>query len=764
MPHRSRITDDVVLRSVIDAAPDCFVVTDERGRIVLVNAEVERLFGYDRKELLDQSIEILVPERYREAHRGHRAGFMSAPQLRPMGAGQKLYGLKKDGGEFPVEISLSPVASEGGVLVCCVVRDITDRKRTEERFRTLLDSAPDAMVVAGTDGRIALVNTQTEKLFGYDRHELIGQPVEILVPERLRTSHRKHREHYAAHPQIRPMGAGLELHGVRKNGTEFPVEISLSPQTLADGTLITSTVRDITERRKIESALRQSEANFRAMVEGTYGVYRAGADGTILMVNEALVKMLGYESQADLRTVNLATDIFQQGEYPTTLFEPHGRRGQFVRVEAKWRCKQGRAIVVELSGRPIEGEAGELMYYEVLVEDVSHHRIVEHRLRHVQKMEEIGRLAGGIAHDFNNVLGVVSGYAEMLAEALADRSDLLDMVGKLQRGAERGATLTRQLLAFSRQQVLQLKVIDVNDHVRSVETLLRRVTREDIRLSVITGASPLKVKADLAQLEQVIVNLVVNARDSMPGGGSLVIEVSETFIDREYCTRNPEAHSGRHAVIAVTDTGCGMTREVMSHLFEPFFTTKERGKGTGLGLATVYGIVKQSGGHMTVYSEAGRGSTFKVALPCTQEPHEQIESESQEPSVTTGTETILLVEDEEDLRTVITGYLKGKGYVVLPASTPTEALQLGEDTSRTIQLLLTDVVLPEMDGVKLAGLLRRQRPDLRTLYISGYAADAIFPQGTQREDFGFLSKPFSLTDLGQKIRTVCGQPTVERVG
>ena len=490
------------------------------------------------------------------------------------------------------------------------------------------------------------------------------------------------------------------------------------------------------------------------MVEGSYGVYRTTPEGKLLVVNHALVKMLGYDSSQELLARNLATDVFEQGEYTPLLFDQPGRQKQITKMEARLRRKDGGSLAVEISGRPVRDDSGKVLYFEVIAEDISHMRGVEQRLRHVQKMEAIGRLAGGIAHDFNNVLGVIVAYSEMLVEKLHDSEELYSLVLSITKAVERGGALTRQLLAFSRQQVLDPQVLSLGEYLGSVRDMLTRVIGEDLQLNIVIGDPHLHVKVDPTQIEQVIMNLVVNARDATPDGGRLTIETTEVDIDDEYCSRNPEARAGRHVMLAVSDTGCGMSSEVLSRIFEPFFTTKEQGKGTGLGLATIYGIVKQSGGHINAYSEVGRGTTFKIYLPATLEEAEKHEAITAENMAPRGVETILVVEDEESLRTVTREYLSNKGYQVIVAEDFEKALEAARDGSLLIDLLMTDVVLPGSSGPKLADRLAATRPNMKVLFVSGYTADALVHGDLHRDDFAFLSKPFSLNTLARKIRSV----------
>jgi signal transduction histidine kinase/CheY-like chemotaxis protein len=392
--------------------------------------------------------------------------------------------------------------------------------------------------------------------------------------------------------------------------------------------------------------------------------------------------------------------------------------------------------------------------------DMTEHRRLEGQFRQAQKMEAVGQLAGGVAHDFNNLLGVITGYSELLKKRLEPEHAGQKALEQIGNAANRAAGLTRQLLAFSRKQVLEPKVLDLNEILAGVDKMLRRLIGEDVQIQTRFASELGKVKADPGQLEQVIMNLAVNARDAMPKGGHLILETANAALDAAYARTHTYVRPGPYVLLAVSDTGHGMDAETQSHIFEPFFTTKEPGKGTGLGLATVFGIVKQSGGHLNVYSEPGRGSTFKVYLPRTEELAAPRAEATLPQSAPGGTETILLVEDAEALRVLIREILEGGGYAVLEAATPEEALAHVQDYRDPIHLMLSDVVLPRMSGPDLAASLARVRPGMRVLYMSGYTADAIGNHGVLEPGTQFIPKPFTADTLLNKLRAVLDAPSL----
>ena len=416
------------------------------------------------------------------------------------------------------------------------------------------------------------------------------------------------------------------------------------------------------------------------------------------------------------------------------------------------RKKDGTTTEVEIRSNPIDfgGRPAQL----VLSQDVTERRQLEQQLRQSQKMEAIGQLAGGVAHDFNNLLTAILGYSDLLATEVGEKSPLLESIDEIRKAGERAASLTRQLLAFSRRQVLEPKVLDLNALIVNLEKMLRRLIGEDVQLITVLDRAVGHVRADAGQIEQVILNLAVNARDAMPKGGTLTIETQDVELDEAYARNHVTVRPGSYVMLAVTDTGEGMSTETKSHLFEPFFTTKGQGKGTGLGLATVYGIVKQSGGYVWVYSELGRGTAFKVYLPRVEGTVEAIAARGPTSASLRGTENVLLVEDDQSVRTLTRILLETNGYTVLDAGGIEEALKIVRDHSGPIQLLLTDVVMPEMGGSDLAARVLALRPETRVIYMSGYTDDVVVRHGLVAEGLSFLQKPFTPEALARKVREV----------
>jgi PAS domain S-box-containing protein len=523
-------------------------------------------------------------------------------------------------------------------------------------------------------------------------------------------------------------------------------------------TFVSQHVAAAIERKRAQEALRESEARYRKQVQGAvYGIYRSNVADRFLEVNPALVAMLGYNSAEELLALNLARDVYADPKERGRLIQSYRHSERVENVETRWKKKDGTPIEVRLSGRAVLDEKGEAEGFEMIAEDITERRNLEQQLRQSQKMEAVGRLAGGVAHDFNNLLTVIKGYSELMLEQTIPGGPLRAEVEEVKNAADRAASLTRQLLAFSRQQLLAPKILDLNAAVRNMEQMLRRLLGEDIELSTVLGEKLGQVKADPGQIEQVIMNLSVNSRDAMSRGGKLTIETANAVLDESYMREHGGVKPGRYVMLAVSDTGAGMDEETRSRVFEPFFTTKEMGKGTGLGLSTVYGIVKQSEGYIWVYSEAGLGTSFKVYLPRVDESAEDSQKMAALGTGDRGSETILLVEDEDGVRALVKQVLSRQGYTVIETRHGPEALAESERHSGPIPLLLTDVVLPQMSGRELAERLKVLRPDIRVLYMSGYTDDAILRHGVIGQETAFLQKPFTTASLTRKVREVLDQ-------
>ncbi len=514
------------------------------------------------------------------------------------------------------------------------------------------------------------------------------------------------------------------------------------------------------EHARAQEALRISEERNRDLVENSvYGIFRVSADGSFLDGNPTLLRITGCASAEDLLALNLARDIFRFPEQYAQVISSCRENGRVHGAEVEWRRRDGGLVTVRMNARQLTpGHAGEL---EVIAEDVTELRAVERQLRQAQKFEAIGQLAGGIAHDFNNVVGAILGWAELGFDQNRDNPQVAERFTRIREQAERAATLTRELLAFARRQVLQPRAVDLNTAASGLVSFLDKVIGKDIEFKFLSATLD-PVKADPAQIEQVLMNLCLNARDAMPQGGRLVIETEMVELDDSYCRFYPYVQAGRYAVVSVSDTGVGMDAETRERIFEPFFTTKERGKGTGMGLATVYGIVKQHGGFIHVYSEPGHGSLFRVYVPALEGTQAESGAEkAPAPSLAEirGTETILIAEDHESIREMSRQALLSMGYRVLSACDGQEALQLC--SHETPALVILDVIMPKLGGPATAASLLKMFPDLPIVFTSGYSPDAteLPAEGVQAR---YLQKPYSPTILGRLVRETLDERRAER--
>jgi PAS domain S-box-containing protein len=643
------------LAAIVRSSHDAIIGETLEGVITSWNPGAERLYGYSEAEVMGRDLRMLIPPECWEEELAVLDRILEGERLEQYETER----FHKDGRTIAVATAASPIADSSGrtVGVARISRDVAYLQRAEAKFRGLLEAAPDAIVGVDNEGRIALVNAQTERLFGYNRDELIGQEVEILVPEATRRIHPSRRSAYFADPTPRPMGAGMSLAGRRKNGTEFPAEISLSAIETEEGLLVSAAIRDVTER------------------------VEAQAESERLMAQAERERM-------------------------------------------------------------------------------------ESRLQRSQRLESLGQLAGGVAHDFNNLLGAIRNFASFVGEEITTATEgsgqpdwptALRDVAQIEQAADRGAQLTHQLLAFARREVVRPEVVVLNDVVTEVEQLLVRTLGEHVELVTALGDELSPVLADRGQLEQVLVNLAVNARDAMPGGGRLTIETENVMVDEAFALNMGGVTTGPHVRLRVTDTGEGMSQEVLRRAFEPFFTTKPTGEGTGLGLATVYGIVTQAAGSVRIHSEPGLGTSFSAVFPATSEAYSPTDKPAEQ-RVSGAGETVLVVEDEDSVREVATRILARNGYRVLAASSGPDALELVANHNGPIDLLLSDVIMPQMLGKEVAERVGAVRPGLRVLFMSGYASPVFGAEGTLEEGVNLLEKPFSESALLASVNAVLKDP------
>lgn len=624
---------------------------------------------------------------------------------------------------------------------------------SEEIFRLISENAADLIAVVDSDGNRLYNSASYEKVLGYSVEELKSTSAFAQIhPEDVERVK-------AADDQTRKNGSGntVEYRMRHKDGSWRVFESTASIIYSAKGPTgkLVIVNRDVTERRNAVEALKRSEASFRSVIEhAPYGICRVDRDGKLLEANPALHRMLGSDNPQGLLTRNLSTDVFSDPRDFARLTELVESSHDFRDVELTWRKLDGSPLTVQCSGRCISESKQLAGHLELFAQDVTGRMILERQLRMAGKMEAIGRLSGGIAHDFNNLLGVIIGYSKLIRQRVDPRqTELVEFAEEVEKAGQRAAALTRQLLAFSRQQILTPVILDLNSLVSDMQKMLPRLIGEDVALEIDLHPDLGTVKADRSQIEQVIMNLAVNARDAMPTGGKLRIETANAQIDELYARHHAGAKPGRYVLLTVSDSGIGMTPETITHIFEPFFTTKEMGKGTGLGLATIYGIVKQSGGYIWVDSTLGEGSTFRIFLPLLlEEP--TLQESPQKTTESGGNETILLVEDAEPLRKLASRFLENHGYRVLQARDGNEALAVTRSLTGPIDLLLTDVVMPGMNGRVLAERLLPRYPSMKVLYMSGYTDSFIAGHGVLEPGIALIHKPFTEEALLATVKKV----------
>jgi PAS domain S-box-containing protein len=627
-------------------------------------------------------------------------------------------------------------------------------RRSEALYRNLIDGSIQGVLIH-VDGVIKLANPALAAMLGFERgEELIGQPVwQFIAPQDREMAQAYQR----ARREGRPAPNNFELHLQRRDGSVIALDCMASSIAWEGGQATLATVVDMTERQRAEQGLRTSEERFRQIAENIKEAFIiVELDGfRPLYLSRMWEEIWGrpleeaYRDPAawvqaihpdDAGVVHETRQAIEKGEAISRNF-------RVVRPDGTVRWVRARAFPVYNASHEPYRQVG-------LVEDITDLRRTEEQLLQAQKMEAVGRLAGGVAHDFNNLLTAILGYSELVLQDLGDDHPSAVDVKEIRAAGQSAENLTRQLLAFSRRQILQPQTLDLNKVLTRVDALLQRIIGEDVELTMKLTAPLGRVSADPGQIEQVVLNLAVNARDAMPHGGKLTIETANVVLDEDYVAQHAGATTGAHVMVAVTDTGTGMDEATQQRLFEPFFTTKEPGRGTGLGLATVYGIVAQSRGSIWVYSELGQGSTFKVYLPATTEELTAPVVGPRSPTSLSGTETVLVVEDQIEARSVICETLRRRGYTVIEAMNGPDAIVKGRQLDVAIDVMLTDVVMPGMGGRRVAEVIRATRPGLKVVYMSGYTDSAIVDHGILEAGVTFVQKPFATETLLRRVREV----------
>lgn len=785
---------DAYLEQLLECDPQAIALLDVENKVIHVNSEFTRVFGYTLDEVRGRKLGsfIMPPDRAAELswmkemlHSGQRIALKTKRQ-------------RKDGSLVDVFASAAPVRIGGKhVGVWAVHRDISEENRALALSSALLRIAEKASSAEDLQQFYAAVhNIVAELMYARNFYIALYDPVEQLLrfpyfvdeadsrpePKKLgkglteyvlRSSEpllctpevfdhlvkQGHAELIGA-PSLDWLGVPLKI----GNDTIGVVVVQSYSGNIRFGekekgilTFVSQQLASALEHKRNEEALRRSEARYRSLVQSAaYGMYTSSVDGKFLDVNPALVAILGYDSAEEVLALDPMRDLFVDESELANVLRSFHEGTRLNNVEVRWKRKDGKIITVRLSGRVFNNPHESADVLEVIAEDVTEQRVLENQFRQAQKMEAVGRLAGGVAHDFNNLLTVISGYTEVLLERTQAHDPLYPKMQAIHQATERATSVTRQLLAFSRKQMLELKVVDINAIVTEMERLLQPLIGENVELETRLARDLGRTRADAGQIEQVIMNLVVNSKDAMPDGGRIIIQTENAEIQKDGLSReHPYIHPASYVVLSISDNGHGMDKETQARIFEPFFTTKEKGKGTGLGLSTVYGIVKQSGGYILVDSHPNQGATFRIYLPRVEEPAEMVGKVEIHQPQKAACETVLLVEDEESVRQLVRELLEAQGYKILEAENGDQALRIAA-SQPDIDLLITDVIMPGMGGRELSGRLCSSHPHIKLLYLSGYTEDAIIHEGVLDPGTAFLQKPFTLQILSRKVREVLG--------
>ncbi|MBI4465640.1 MAG: PAS domain S-box protein [Acidobacteria bacterium] len=636
-----------------------------------------------------------------------------------------------------------------------LTRSEEELREANQRLTTLIQSAPLAITVLDKDGNVQDWNPAAERMLGWTEQEVLGRPLPVVAESR--------QGNYDRNMQRIRRGdilQGIEAQPLKKDGSHFYASLSMSPLYDAAGEVSGSIaiLLDTTEHKRADMALRESEERYRQLFENAGDlIYTREVGGRLTSANRTTEQMTGYTKEELLgRSILDLVAPEHHARIPLTV-EAFQQSNSDLTWESEMVTKDGERLSLEFK-RQVIYRNGQLVEVLGIARDITERKRLQAQFLQAQKMEAVGRLAGGVAHDFNNLLNVIGGYSELLLPHLPAEDSSRRYVTEIQKASGRAASLIRQLLAFSRKQVLQPKTLDLNDVIAELSKMLHRLIGEDIQLTTILQPKLGCVEADPSQVEQVVMNLAVNARDAMPKGGTFTIETANAELDEEYARWHPGCQPGSYVLMTVRDTGVGMDAETRLRIFEPFFTTKPVGQGTGLGLSTVYGIVKQSGGYIWVYSEPGQGTTFKIYLPRIKASVQTPALEPQETEAPSGTETILVVEDEPAVRELTLEFLQNSGYHVLEADRGTTALELVRQYDGHIHLMLTDVIMPGMNGRELAEEMAQALPETKVVYMSAHADDRIHHHDISAPGTAFIQKPFSRLALARKVREVLDGP------